>query len=81
MDGMDCVWTLWCFIDDRGLYLYIKNGWPLRGGRGEGQNLNGQMPLKDSKIDCRWPLNYKDLVFTKKANSIKNRQIGVCKFF
>ena len=31
----------------------INFGWPLREGEGEGQNCNGQMSLKNSKIECR----------------------------
>ena len=36
-----------------GNYFSRNFGCPLRGGGGEGQNLNGQMPLKNSKIECR----------------------------
>ena len=35
-----------------GNYFSRNFGWLLRGGEG-GQNLNSQMPLKISKIECR----------------------------
>ena len=46
-----------------GRHFWTLKNLAAKWSRGEGgQALNGQMPLKNSKIECRWPLIERRLV-------------------